>query len=209
MDINAVGIPLTFVVLSAIGLWMIIFSKGSWMLKMAFIAVCLYFSILMWRSLSDLSGWASSSPVPQKSMVHWILVQEPSKTNKSEAGAIFIWCTEIDLDNNPINKSVSTLLKPFSARKNNVEPRAYRMPYSEQAHQQAARAMQFIMNGKPVVAERMGDGSGSGSGEAEGMNQGDGKGATGNGHGGMSQEQVFRFYELPPSKLPSKVTGKE
>ena len=33
MDINAIGIPLTFLVLCAIGLWMIIFSKGFWALK--------------------------------------------------------------------------------------------------------------------------------------------------------------------------------
>lgn len=209
MDINAVGIPLTFVVLSAIGLWMIIYSKGSWILKMAFIAVCLYFSILMWRSLSDLSGWASSSEIPQRSLIHWILVQEPSKTNKTDMGAIFLWCTEIDVENTPVNKSVSMLLKPFSARKNNVEPRAYRAPYSEEAHQQAAKAMQLIMSGKPVIGERMGDGSGQGSadGERSNLNKG-GKGSR-NGQGSMSQEQVFRFYELPPSKLPAKVTGRE
>lgn len=209
MDINAVGIPLTFVVLTAIGLWMIIFSKGSWVLKMGFIAVCLYFSILMWGSLSDLSGWASSSLVPKRSLVHWILVQEPSKSNKSDAGSIFLWCTEIDLDNSPVGKTLSSLLRPFSARKNNVEPRAYRTPYSEEAHQQAAKAMQMIMSGKPVVAERMGEGSQDGSGDGEMSNVGKGSKSSKSGHGSMSQEQVFRFYELPPAKLPSKVTGKE
>ena len=83
MDINAIGIPLTFLVLCAIGLWMIIFSKGFWALKTLFITFCLYFSFAMWFSLSDLSGWATSVSMPQKSIIHWVLVQEPSKFNKN------------------------------------------------------------------------------------------------------------------------------
>lgn len=207
MELSAIGIPLTFVILSAIGLWLILFSRGSWIVKMTFIATCLYFSLIMWSSLSDLSGWACNSDVPQKSLVHWILVQEPSKVDKSDLGAIFIWCTEVDLDNNPVKKSVAGVLKPFSARKNKIEPRAYRMPYSEEAHKQAARAMQFIMSGKPVVAERGGEGSGQQDGDGAGS--ADNKKGDGKSHGGMSQQQVYRFYELPAPKLPPKITGKD
>ena len=208
MDINAIGIPLTFLVLCAIGLWMIIFSKGFWALKTLFITFCLYFSFAMWFSLSDLSGWATSVSMPQKSIIHWILVQEPSKFNKKDDGGIFVWATEADTENKVIEKSIIYLLKPFSIRKNSVEPRAYRLPYSEELHQNAAKAMQMIMSGKTIIGEKMGEKSGNGTGEAEGSGK-DGHGESkGNGSGSLSQEQVFRFYELPPFKLPEKITGR-
>ena len=104
MDINAIGIPLTFLGLCAIGLWMIIFSKGFWALKTLFITFCLYFSFAMWFSLSDLSGWATSVSMPQKSIIHWVLVQEPSKFNKKDDGGIFVWATEADTENKVIEK---------------------------------------------------------------------------------------------------------
>lgn len=206
MDINAIGIPLTFLVLCVIGLWMIIFSKGFWAFKVLFITSCLYFSFLMWYSLSELSGWATSVSMPQKSIIHWILVQEPSKFNKSDEGGVYIWATEADSDNQEINKHTIFFLKPFTNRKNSVEPRAYRLPYSEQLHQQAAKAMQMIMSGKTLIGEKMnGYGEESGDGGAEGHH---GEKQRNNGGGSLSQEQIFRFYELPPFKLPEKITGK-
>ena len=60
MDINAIGIPLAFIILSAIGLWLVIYASGSWLYKAAFIVMCLYFSFAMWHSLGDLSGWATN-----------------------------------------------------------------------------------------------------------------------------------------------------
>jgi hypothetical protein len=204
MDINAIGIPLTFLVLCAIGLWMIIFSKGFWAFKTLFITFCLYFSFAMWFSLSDLSGWATSVAMPQKSIIHWILVQEPSKFNKKDDGGIFVWATEADTENKVIEKSIIYLLKPFSIRKNSVEPRAYRLSYSEELHQNAAKAMQMIMSGKTIIGEK----SGNGTGEAEALGKESHGESKGNGSGSLSQEQVFRFYELPPFKLPEKITGR-
>ena len=207
MDINAIGIPLTFLVLCAIGLWMIIFSKGFWAFKIFFITCCLYFSFLMWFSLSDLSGWATSTPMPQKSIIHWLLVQEPSKFNKNDEGGIFVWATEADSDYNVTNKNIVFFLKPFSNRRNGVEPRAYRLPYSEELHQSAAKAMQIIMSGKTLIGEKIGkSNSGIGDGQSSGENtHGE---QNGSGRGSLSKEQVFRFYELPPFKLPEKITGK-
>ena len=66
MNINAIGIPLTFIILASIGLWIILYSRGAWYFKLVFVFLSLYFSFLMWFSLSDLSGWATESKFPNK-----------------------------------------------------------------------------------------------------------------------------------------------
>ena len=66
----------------------------------------------------------------------------------------------------------------------------------------AAKAMQLIMSGKTLVGEANADG-----GESENSTQN--KPSKKNGNGSLSQEQIFRFYELPPTKLPSKITGSD
>ena len=202
MNINAIGIPLTFIILASIGLWIILYSRGAWYFKLVFVFLSLYFSFLMWFSLSDLSGWATESKFPNKTVIHWLLVQEPSKTNSKHLGNIFIWATEVDDDNNIKEIDTNLFLKPFSSKKNNSEPRAYRLPYTEELHKKAAKAMQLIISGKTLVGEANADG-----GESENSTQN--KPNKKNGNGSLSQEQIFRFYELPPTKLPSKITGSD
>ena len=209
MNIDAIGIPLTFIILASIGLWMILYAKGAWYYKLLYVALCLYFSFIMWFSLSDLSGWATEAKFPEKSIIHWILVQEPSKTNSKEAGNVYIWATAIDQENNLMKAETSTVLKPFTAKKNMTEPRVYRLPYSEELHKKAAQAMQQIMSGKTLIGDAKGDGHGDGDSNGEG-NQGENGNRNGrNGGGSLSQQQIMRFYELPQPKLPPKITGRE
>jgi len=200
MEISTIGIPLAFLIISSIGLWIIVYTSGSWLFKMAFIVMCLYFSLVMWHSLGDLSGWPTSSNIPQKTIVHWILVQEPSKTNKSEQGFIFLWATEVDINFGVSKKATFGILRPFSSRKSDSEPRAYRLPYSELAHQQAVEAMKIIMSGKTLVGESTGNEPSTNHGKDRNTKSGQQE--------SLSMEQIFRFYELPPSKLPEKITGK-
>ena len=207
MDINVIGIPMAFLVLSSIGLWLVIYSSGSWLYKIAFIMMCLYFSFIMWHSLSDLSGWATNSQIPKKNIIHWILVQEPSKADKSDVGAIYIWATEVDADYHAVRKNVSMMVRSFSSRKSDSEPRAYRMPYSEIAHKQAVEAMKIIMSGKTLVGERS-DGLTDADQNGDGSQGVNGKRNAHGSHGSLSQTQVFRFYDLPAPKLPEKITGK-
>ena len=207
MNIDAIGIPLTFIILASIGLWMILYAKGAWYFKFLYISLCLYFSFLMWFSLSDLSGWATESKFPNKTIIHWILVQEPSKFNARDAGNIFIWATEIDEENNLKKSETNSLLKPFTSKKNISEPRVFRLPYSEELHKEAAMAMQQIMSGKTLIGDA--NGSGQSDSEGQGIDGQNGSQKNRNGNGSLSQQQVFKFYELPPVKLPSKITGRE
>jgi hypothetical protein len=214
MDYNAVGIPVAFLLLAAMGLWLIIFAKGYWWLKCIFIAFVLYFSLAMWASLSQLSGWPTDVGMPDNFLVHAILVEEPSKSNLKEKGAIYMWASEIDENHNIKKKEIDSWLLPFVSRKNASEPRVYRLPYSEELHEQARQISKMLKAGKSVVGKgkKIGDGEEGEEGDGDGKGKGKGKGkgrqyggklGKGNGNS-FSQRQEFMFYELPPFMMPDK-----
>lgn len=215
MELQVLGIPLTFLVLFAIVLWFIILGKGKWWLKAAIVPVVLYFSIVIWFSLSEISGWASPSVLPDTFILHWSIIKEPSKKNVHDKGDIFLWATEVDEDHNLKVSEVNPVLQPFTPKKNAAEPRSYRLPYTRELHENLSKAMKSVAKGGTVVGK--GRSKSFGNESKEGKDGGDGKGKGGserkgqgnkNGSGGsLSQDQEFMFYELPPPKLPEKITG--
>lgn len=201
MDLNSIGIPVSFVLLSAIGLWILIYGKGYWWIKSIFIFLTITFSITLWASLSELSGWPTDVSAPEKVIVHWVLVKEPSKLNSNDKGFVYLWATEIDSENKAKKTKINKWTSPFVAKKHSIEPRIYRLPYSENLHKKAVQAMKMIRAGKNVVAEGMKLGSEEKElsfGKKEGKNKGKGK------QGSLSQEQDFMFYELPSFKIQDK-----
>ena len=220
MEIQIIGIPLTFLVLFAVILWFIILGKGRWWLKAAIVPVVLYFSLIMWFSLGQLSGWASQSEMPETFILHWSIVKEPSKKDSHDQGAIYLWATQVDDEHQVINQPVNPVLHPFTPKKNAAEPRSYRIPYSRDMHEKIGKIQSMISKGKTVIGKRNGDGlstdqSGQGDGKGTGK---DGKGGQGtgaqsgkqNGSGGsLSRQQDFMFYELPAPKLPEKITSSD
>lgn len=213
MDHNAVGIPVAFLLLAAMGLWLIIFAKGYWWLKCLFISSILYFSLAMWVSLSQLSGWPTNNEMPETFITHAVLVEEPSKSDLKQKGAIYLWVSEVD-ENHIIKKQeISSWLLPFVARKNASEPRVYRLPYSEELHEQARQVAKMLKAGKTVVgkgkskkmqAAEEGDGKGGKDKGGKGKGKGEGKGEGKYGGRSFSQQQEFMFYELPPFSMPDK-----
>lgn len=212
MDLHAIGIPLTFLILTAIGSWFIILGKGPWWIKFIFTTIILYFSLALWNSLPALTGWAASEPLPHKFILHWAMVVEPSKINNKEPGAIFFWTTEIDEENFPKKQEINYFLQPFIARKLITEPRVYRVPYTDKLHQKLTQVMQKLKQGKTMIGEgksfnsqgEEGDGKGEGDGEG-GKEKGSGREKTGKGKGGsLSQKQELMFYDLPPFMMPPK-----
>ena len=87
-------IPLVFFSLFILVLWFIIGAKGHWALKAIVIAMTLHFCISIGLSLEGFAGWPSADGLPDKFMVHWIVVEEPDKRTKT-GGAIYVWATEL------------------------------------------------------------------------------------------------------------------
>ncbi len=111
------AVYISFVVISALLLWAVIYARGPWAVKLALIFTVPVFGVVVWHSLESYRGWpANVSPPADASMVAQY-VDEPN--------AIYLW-----------------LIPPGEDK-----PRAYRIPYTRAAHEQAAKAQEIAKRG--------------------------------------------------------------
>lgn len=149
-------------------------------------------------SLSGIAGWPSSNSLPEKFIVHWIIVKEPPKKT-SEEGAIYVWATSLSQkQNNNKDKWWERLLLSFEPS-DLTEPRSYRLPYSKELHENANDALGRIMKGERVGGSNNGR-KGDGEGDGEGKGDGEGEG----GGGSFSHSDDVSFHDLPPPHVPDK-----
>lgn len=203
------GIPMAFVIISALTLWVVLGCRGHWFLKMVMVSASIFFSILLWNSLVSLQGYPASAQMPDKFEVKWVDVEEPNKKT-GDPGSIRVWAKDIA-------PKPSDQIK-LHQKEMSGDPRVYELPYSRQMHEQCQGIKKQIAGGKRyfgqmgAVAGKMGEmgqgkkGDGKGGGKKGSGRKGNGKlAADGNGRGGsFSQEQEMMFYELPPPVFPEK-----
>jgi hypothetical protein len=201
MTISAVFFALFLLIL-----WFVIGSRGHWILKALVIGLTLHLCVSVGFSLSGFAGWPSDERLPQKFIVHWIVVEEPDKETK-ENGAIYVWVTGIEEGEGSPSEEWSRMilarffitLSPLTAN----QPRSHVVPYSKKKHEESEGIVAQIRSGKTVVGER-------GSGDPEDGREGEeGQGAgtreDGAGGGSFSQSNDITFHELPPPRLPKKI----
>ncbi len=97
MTENSVGVPIAFGIMLFLLLWLIIFTEGKWFLKFAAVAATLFFSVSLWHSIDSLLGLPSETQLPDKFLVHWIVIEEPNKITGDE-GSIYIWAKDLGED---------------------------------------------------------------------------------------------------------------
>jgi len=203
------GIPLAFVIFSAMALWIIIGSKGHWLLKMAFITIAYYFSLCLWNSLGDLQGWPTHKDLPDKFEVKWIGVKEPNRKTKDK-GAIYVWIRDI----NPEKTVSESYYLKFHYKELEEEPRLHKLPYSRMLHEQAMQIQNLIKQGESFFGQMKkggieGEGKGEGKGKGNKDNGREGKGGKKGEGGDLSQRQDPIFHRLPSPILPEKITGEQ
>lgn len=188
------GIPIACVTFSILLLWLLIGTKGYWILKMFVIAFSLYFFACLWASLNGLLGWPTEETIVNKKIqLLWIDVKEPNKSTNNN-GAIYVWVKHLS--------PVQTANRFIKFHKQSVDdPRAYKLKYSREMHKQAIQTMQKIAKGEKVYGE-MQEGEGQGQGQKSEKNVKDGK--DGKDQGSLSQEQEMMFHQLPPPYFPVK-----
>ena len=199
------SIPLAFFILSALLLWLIIGVKGRWGVKAFVISLVLYSCLSIDFSLENLMGWPSDQSLPKEFHVHWVKIKEPNKKT-SEKGYIYVWVTDL---NRSISKQGWQGWKGYFISFQSydpTEPRAYRLDYSKDRHEQAQKALDMIQSGEKVGGKNNGKGGGGKGKGKGGKGEGKGKGKGSNGGGSLSRSDDIIFHDLPPSKLPEKVT---
>ena len=193
-------IPAVFFMLFLLVLWFVIGAKGHWIVKAGIIGLTLHLCISIGLSLSAFAGWPSDENLPDKFIVHWMVVQEPEKTTRAP-GFIYIWASDISEKRHTREAGWKRFFFTLSSQEKEA-PRAYVLPYSKQKHEDAEGVLTKIRDGKAVVGERGAGEGGPGEGPPgdDNANGEDG----GKGGGSFSKSEDITFHELPPTSLPKK-----
>jgi hypothetical protein len=193
MDIQNLAIPIAFLILSAVLIFVFIDPKRwRWWLKLPLVVLVPAFCLAVWWSLASYKGWPTTSALPEKSFVMSGIVRE-AEPAEHDPGAIYLWLV-------PFGEKSSFNPLGYDAPKG--EPRSYKLKYSRGLHHAVNKAMGLIRQGKAVILDR----SGKPHGEGEGGQ--DGEGGAGDGQPGYASDPDrldFQVYELPPPHPPLKL----
>ena len=183
MPIKTLVIPIAFLFLSFLMLWIIIqIAKGKWWVKAGAILTFSVLGFIIWQAMESYRGWPTAESPPEIFMFIWAVIIEPNPKTQNP-GLIYIWAGY------PTKSKESGVLLSYSPSEN--EPRAHIFPYSRGLHEQIEKAKIMTTSGQSVFFKRK-----------NGHNAGDGEmGPPGNTNEGGSnnQEGEYRIYDLPPS----------
>ena len=189
-------IPVAFVVVVALLLWLIIGARGKWGVKLALIFLVPTLSIIIWRSLDSYMGWPTTEEPPQRSFLIWGIVREPNQ-KENDKGAIFVWLLPVERRDQKKEGQTIFTYEPLER-----EPRAYKLPYGRELHEGLEAAKEMIKEGRTVFFGRGEEGE-SGDGDSNGVGGDVTNGR--DGVGGFSHgDDEYRFYELPPPVFQEK-----
>ena len=188
-----IALPILLLVFGGLTFWLLTDSSLKWYFKVSCISTFCVFTVIFWSSISSFLGWpALEDDMPEKILIHWVIIKEPNKFTKSD-GAIYIL-----LESTEENES-NSVLKFFGYKKSKIEPRLYELLYSRGLHEKLEKSViPRLKRGQPVMGKLNKEGDGKGKGK-----KGDGKGDK-KGGGSESQEQEWHFHELRPSEIHRK-----
>lgn len=183
------AIPLSFIFLACLILWLIVGSRGSWGLKLCAMLVTVGLAYSIARALSSYFGHPKSETMQslagKKVELIWVKISEPE--GPKDSGAVYLWVSE--------NTKEYRGWMDYQADKE--DPESIKLPYSRPLHESAQEALTKIVGngGEPIEV-------GFASKEP-GYGQSDQR-AEGHGSGGGMTEGQAEMYILPPAKPPQK-----
>tara|TARA_Y100000034_G_scaffold126383_1_gene177520 strand:+ start:2885 stop:3490 length:606 start_codon:yes stop_codon:yes gene_type:complete len=188
-----------YIILSIVLLWFVIGAKGKWTIKMIAIFATLMFSLNIERSLENLYGWPSGQDLPDRFLVHWILVKEPNDSLNDDGG-VYLWVNDISETE---TEEESTW--EFFKDNDDSKPRVYHLPYSIERHEMGIKMKERLLAGFPIIgmSEDEYDKENSPNKLLDSLLDKEKRKNIGSIEDYDSDEDLF-FYELPASGLVSK-----
>jgi hypothetical protein len=120
------------IILYCVGLiWFVVGSKGRVFAKIAYILATAYFTVSIFITANNLSGWPTEDELPSEFYPVHIEVNEPRKIDGS-GGSIYIWC--YSEEHGKINDKFSRYFINFKSIEYMSTPRAYKIRYSKDSH---------------------------------------------------------------------------
>ena len=187
-----IALPILLLVFGGLTFWILNESKLKWYLKTACITTFCLFTIIFWTSIHTFLGWpADEEDVPNKILIHWVIVKEPNKFEEFDGGIFILLETMEELKANRVARF-------FGYGNNKMKPRLFELKYSRELHEQLEKVKGRLKQGQPVAGKLTKEGE-NGKGKKGQGKQGDKKGG-----GSESQEQDWQFHELRPSDIHQK-----
>ena len=188
-----IALPILLLVFGGLSFWVLNESSLKWYFKTACISVFCLFTVIFWTSIHTFLGWpALEDDMPEKVLIHWVIIKEPNKFTKS-LGGIYVLLESAD------EPESNFLARFFGYKKEKIEPRLHGLKYSRELHEDLEkRIIPRLKAGQPVFGKL--------TKEKKPPNMGLGfdKGRSGKGDGSESQEQGWVFHELSPSEIHIK-----
>ena len=138
------AIVVSYIIVVSTLLW---FSSKGYKFKwqaLAFIPLCIWYSIALGAGLNTLLGYPAEIEIPDNAVVRSMHINEPQK---GYAGVMCFW-----------------MINPDDFGRVDVEPRAYKMPYDRELHKQLMKAKgkkggiivwNRLMGSERAIMERM------------------------------------------------------
>ena len=188
-----IALPVLLLIFGALTFWVLTESSLKWYLKTACISVFCVFTVIFWSSIHSFLGWAADEEdMPEKILIHWVIVKEPNKFTEFD-GKIYILLESAE------ETESSSVVKFFGYNRGKIEPRLYGLKYTRELHEQLEKSvMPRLKRGQPVMGKLNKEGGGKGKGK-KGYGKGDKKG-----DGSESQDQEWHFHDLLPSEIHRK-----
>ncbi len=107
-----IALPILLLVFGSLSFWVLSESSLRWYLKTACISVFCIFTVIFWLCIHSFLGWpANQSDMPEKMLIHWVIIKEPSKLTSFE-GAIYLYSVKYSRDlHEQLEKGVKSKLK--------------------------------------------------------------------------------------------------
>ena len=184
-----VALPILLLIFGGLTFWVLSESSLRWYFKTACISVFCVFTVIFWLCIHSFLGWpAEESGMPEKMLIHWVVIKEPSKLTNFP-GAIYILAESVD------EVKAGEILRFFGYKNKFREPRLYGVKYNRELHEQLEKGVKSkLKNGQPVLGRLS---------KIKGFTK-KGEGKLKNGEGDESQKQEWQFHELLPSEVQPK-----
>jgi len=185
-------LPILLLIFGGLSFWVLSDTKLKWYLKVFCISLFCLFTVVFWNATDSFLGWpANRYDMPEKSIIHWVVIKEPNKIT-GRKGGIYVLAESV-------RKEDRSLIRMFDYKTKGLKPRLFEFPYSRKLHEQLEKGvMSKLRKGQPVHGNFKEKKNGNGP-------KGEGKLKGKDGDGSESQEQEWEFHELPPSEMHRKI----
>jgi len=132
LTFTILSLTAAYTLVAALLAYVVLLSRLHWVFKTLATAATVVLIPLTFHGIGELRGWPSDGPIPWSFRMLWAQVTEPNLA-QDEKGSVFLWLQTLDDNNFPVD-----------------QPRAYRLPYSDDLKIKVSEAMGKIAQGEQI-----------------------------------------------------------